>query len=297
MANIVQKIADQKLISPPKWLPENVHYCVIMGSEAYGVSSGDSDVDIYGYCMPPKGLMFPHLSGEISGFGKQIQKFDQWQEHHVMSADKKKEYDFTIYSIVKFFQLCMENNPNMLSALNVPQRCVMFASKSAQSVRDRRDIFLHKGSYHKFRGYAYAQLHKLDGNSNSKNEKRAADIEKFGFSTKFAYHIVRLALEAEQILTEHHLDVDRNAEILRSIRNGEWSLEKIRGWFDSKEKHLEELYHKSTLQHSPNEDTIKELLLNCIEDHYGSVSEKIITETSDRNALLEIKKILDKHNL
>jgi uncharacterized protein len=155
------------LISPPKWLPANVHYEVIMGSTAYGVSSDTSDMDIYGFCIPEKWDVFPHLRGEIPGFGRQIQRFEQYQEHHIKDTEARQEYDFSIYSIVKYFHLCMENNPNMCDSLFVPQRCVLYASKIGQMVRDNRKLFLHKGSYQKFRGYAYASLSKLGNRANA----------------------------------------------------------------------------------------------------------------------------------
>src|SRR5688500_4528079 len=52
-------------MSPPDWLPDNLLYETLMGSEAYGVSSDASDRDVYGICMPPKHMLFPHLAGEI----------------------------------------------------------------------------------------------------------------------------------------------------------------------------------------------------------------------------------------
>jgi uncharacterized protein len=171
MSSRVQLAKQKGLIAPPKWLPQNVHYEVLSGSVAYGVSSDTSDMDIIGFCIPPKEEVFPHLRGEIPGFGRQIQRFEQYQEHHIIDNEARQEYDFSIYSIVKFFHLCMENNPNMVDSLFVPQRCVLFASKIGQMARDRRKIFLHKGSYHKFRGYAYSQLHKI-GNKNTEVEKK-----------------------------------------------------------------------------------------------------------------------------
>ena len=84
---ILDNLYKQKLIHPPKWLLSNCAYLTVMGSQAYGVSSDDSDLDVYGFCVPPKDLVFPHLAGEIPGFGQQIQRFDQWQEHKVQSID------------------------------------------------------------------------------------------------------------------------------------------------------------------------------------------------------------------
>lgn len=295
MASRVQLMKKKDLIHPPKWLPLNVHYEVIMGSVAYAVSNDTSDMDVYGFCIPPKDDIFPHLRGEIPGFGNQHQRFEQYQQHHVMDKETRQEYDFTIYSIVKYFQLCMENNPNMCDSLFVPQRCVLFASRIGQLVRDKREMFLHKGAYHKFRGYAYAQLHKIGTKANSDNPKRQASIAEFGYDVKFAYHVVRLALEAQQILVEHNLDIEANREILKSIRRGEWSEEKLRGWFDEKEKHLEELYTKSTLRHSPDEDAIKNLLMNCLEEHYGSLKDAVKVEVPVDKLLSELKFVISKY--
>jgi uncharacterized protein len=294
--NVFEVINDRTLCQPPKWLPQNVHYCVITGSVSYGVSSDTSDMDVVGFCIPPKEDIFPHLRGEIPGFGNQKQRFDVWQQHHILDKRYNQEYDFTIYSIVKFFQLAMENNPNIVDILFTPQRCVLYSSEVGQMVRDNRKLFLHKGSYHKFRGYAYSMLHKIGTKSNSSNPKRAKDIETYGIDTKFSYHLVRLALEGEQILLEHDLDLERNREVLKSIRRGEWSEEKLRNWFNEKENHLEELYNKSNLKHSADEEEIKGLLLNCLEHHYGSLDKAIKREVPVEKLISEIQAVINKYN-
>ena len=110
----LQRLADRGLIKPPRWLPGNVQYETIMGSVAYGVSSDSSDVDVYGWAIPPKDDLFPHLRGEVPGFGTPRPRFEQYQEHHVKDRDALaghgRMYDLTIYGIVKFFNLAMENN-------------------------------------------------------------------------------------------------------------------------------------------------------------------------------------------
>src|SRR5688500_2656981 len=75
-SSVTQRLAARKLALPPKWLPNAVAYETIMGSVAYGVSSDTSDMDVYGFCIPPKEMIFPHLAGEIPGFGTQVQRFE-----------------------------------------------------------------------------------------------------------------------------------------------------------------------------------------------------------------------------
>lgn len=161
MSSVTQQLYEEKLISPPSFVPLNIHYETVMGSVAYGVSNNDSDMDIYGFCIPPKDVIFPHLAGKIIGFGKPHKRFDQFQRHHVKRGDK--DYDLSIYNIVRYFQLCMENNPNMLDSLFTPLRCVKHCTRVGHLVRDNRRKFLHKGSWHKYKGYAYSQLHKTSG--------------------------------------------------------------------------------------------------------------------------------------
>lgn len=159
---ILQELKKRNLIQPPKWLPDNCAYITLMGSQAYAVSSDTSDEDLYGFCLPPKEMVFPHLAGEIPGFGQQLKRFDVWQQHGIKRSDNKTEYDFAIYSIVRYFQLCMENNPNMIDSLFTPQSCVKHITSVGQMVRDSRKLFLHKGCWHRFKGYSYKQLAKCD---------------------------------------------------------------------------------------------------------------------------------------
>jgi predicted nucleotidyltransferase len=343
---LLNKLKKKELIHPPQWLPNNCVYLVQMGSVAYGVSNDNSDIDVYGYCIPPKDMVFPHLAGEILGFGRKKKRFEQWQEHHIEDKESRKEYDFSVYGIVKYFSLVMENNPNMIDSLFVPQRCIIHNTMIGEMVRERRKIFLHKGCFHKFKGYAFSQASKMKSKGHKfmeeltalesklgipksttleqAQQKRNQDdydlclpsIEKYialyekmvqagkrserckiyGYDVKFAYHIIRLVSECEQILTEGDLVLDEygRREQMKAIRNGEWSLEQVEEFFQMKEKHLEELYHKSDLPHKPDEEAIKALLMDCLEHHYGSLSACVVREDKAVSALREISKIIER---
>jgi len=293
MGSIVQHLEKRELIRPPSFLSSNTHYEVMMGSVAYGVSSDTSDMDIYGWCIPPKEVIFPHLAGEIMGFGRQKKKFQQYQQHHIFcksdDAGKGKEYDVTIYNIVKYFSLCMENNPNMIDSLFVPRFCILHSTQIGEMVREKRKMFLHKGSWHKFKGYAYSQLHKMRTKAPEEGSKRAELRDKFGFDVKFAYHVVRLLDEVEQILNYGDIDLQRAREHLKEIRRGEVPEAEIRRWATEKEKYLEKLYEDSSLRHSPDEVAVKQLLIDCLEHHYGSLEKAVSTPDSAAHLVLEME--------
>lgn len=292
---ILDKLHSKGLIHPPKFLIPNTAYLVMMGSVAYGVSGDTSDTDVYGFCIPYKEDVFPHLRGEIPGFGTPGQRFDVWQQHHIKDSETGKEYDFSVYSIVKFVSLVMDNNPNMVDSLFVPRRCILHSSDVSEMIREKRTMFLHKGAFHRFRGYAYKQMSKIRTKSNSSNPKRAADVEQYGFDLKFAYHVVRLALECEQILLTGDLDLERDREMLKSIRRGEWTIDQIEQWFTEKESQLEQAYHNSKLPHDPNENAIRQLLMDCLEHHYGSLAACVSREISADRIIDDLRSLLTKY--
>lgn len=287
--SVFDKLRSKGLLNTPPWFIENnMHLEVIMGSVAYGVSSDTSDLDVYGFCMPPKDYIFPHLRGEIADFSTPGKTFQTWQQHHIKDTESRKEYDLCIYSIQRFFRLCMDNNPNMVDALFVPRRCVLFSTGVGELVRENRKLFLHKGSWHKFKGYAYGQMHKM--RTKNPEGKRKETVEKYGYDVKFAYHVIRLINEVEQILTTGDLDLEAGREQLKAIRRGEWKMDQVVDYFQMKEKQLEQAYADSKLKHSPDEDAIKRLLMRCIEEHYGSI-DQMPKDEALRNALSQISKI------
>lgn len=356
MPSHVRKLFDKKIAHCPPWLPDNIHLEVMMGSVAYGVSADSSDTDLYGFAIPLKDDVFPHLRGMIPGFDSP-QRFQQWQEHHLFSPDdlggKGRSYDCSIYNIVDFFRLCMDNNPNMVDSLFVPESCVLHITRIGQMVRDNRRLFLSKACFSRFRGYAYQQLHKAKNKAESDEMKAILNFEdkhkiphsitmvevsdelslrsscdeaegakihpdtevlrewmrlmEVGMAktkrfegvkihltdTKFLYHVVRLLDEVEQILETGDLDITRSREQMKAVRRGEMSEQDVRELFEVKSKTLEALYERCTLPWAAPKDQIRELLLNCLEAHYGSLANAIVRQDQSVNLLRQIHDLLE----
>lgn len=297
MSSHIQLLCQQNLIRPPDFLADAIQYEVIMGSVAYGVSNDSSDMDIYAFAIPPKTMMFPHLRGEIPSFDKCEVQFEQYQQHHIHDTNalggKGRVYDITAYSIAKYFRLLSENNPNIIDSLYVPDNCVLYASPIGEMVRERRQLFLHKGCWVKFKGYAYGQMHKI--RTKQPQGKRKDLVDKFGYDVKFAYHVVRLLGEVEQLLLHHDMDLRRDAEQLKAIRRGEWSLQQLEDYFVHKEADLERVYLASHLPDKADTDAIRQLLVDCLEQHFGSLDAVISRPHAAEQALDEIQQIVQRY--
>jgi uncharacterized protein len=290
--SILQKMYNKGLVSCPPYAAGSTQYEVMMGSISYGVDTDNSDIDIYGFCIPPKEIIFPHLSGEILGFGRQKERFGQWQQDHILFQEK--EYDFSIYNIVKYFNLCMECNPNMIDSLFVPQRCILHITRIGNHVRENRKTFLSKVAWPRFKGYSYSQIHKMT-NKNPEG-KRVELIKQYGYDVKFAYHVVRLLNEVEQILTEGDIDLERNREQLKSIRRGEWTSDRVTEYFNTKEKDLESIYLQSNLRYSPDEESIYKILVECLEEYYGSLDKCISNLDKMEYLINDLRSLINKYS-
>jgi hypothetical protein len=169
--------------------------------------------------------------------------------------------------------------------------CVLHASGIGQLIREKRHIFLSKSLYKKFKSYAYSQLHKI--NSKEPIGKRKNIVDLYGWDTKFGLNLVRLAGECEQLLLRGELDLRENKEYLKAIKRGEISKEDVFQWFKEKEPYLERLYEKSSLPEEANLKEIKTLLLSCLEQHYGNLSDSIILDKATIT-LEKIRKIVNE---
>lgn len=122
-------------------------------------------------------------------------------------------------------------------------------------------------------------------------------IEKYGYDTKFAYHLVRLSLQAEQILETGDMDFSLNSAFLKEVRKGRFAtVEELRAWYNAKEKALDDLYHsdKCVVPMKPDNAYLKEVLLACLEMKYGSLEKVYKGAESDAFRKLEaIKQIIN----
>lgn len=284
---LIERFAKRKLIHPPEWLPTNVHYLADAGSHSYGTATEDSDMDLFGFCTPPKRVLFPHLFGTIRGFGYQGDNFDRWHEQKECDGT---DYDFSVLNITHFFNLLSKNNPDQLDILFVNRENIRHITEMGQMVRDKRHMFLSKLVYHRYRGYAYSQFNKAE--KENPTGKRKALKDKFGFDPKFLQHCVRLTYECEQILSESDLDLQRHKEHVKAVKTGLISLEEVRKWFADKEKSLEQALRNSKLPEQPPEAEIKGLLVDCLEHHYGNLEKAVIIEGREIEAIRRVKEIL-----
>lgn len=110
------------------------------GSHLYGFATAASDEDYRGVFIPNKDY--------VLGM-KHVEQVEQ------------KEPDRVLYAIGKFFQLALNNNPNIIELLYVPKERMIYMDSVWELVRKNAHLFLSKKCRHSFGGYAHAQLKRI----------------------------------------------------------------------------------------------------------------------------------------
>ena len=111
----------------------------VTGSQLYGMSTPESDVDTRGVCLPPMEVLL-----------------DPFMKFNV--KDSFDGEDRSIYDLGKFMSLCADNNPNVLELLFIPEKFVLYKTNLWDRLVENRQLFLSRNVKHRFLGYAFAQL-------------------------------------------------------------------------------------------------------------------------------------------
>lgn len=215
----------------------------IVGSQAYGLATPDSDIDYMG--------VYKETTDFFSGL-RLIQ--DKELTIHTTSDS----HDLTAHEVSKFMRLALKSNPSILELLWLPEHCYVEVSDAGHMLIDSRHWFasaeLVKNAY---LGYATQQfkLFERDGNFGSDMKKR---------TEKHARHLYRLLHQGYNLYRTGQLFVELSAADALLIREfgyrvgqeGDLDLArsemaKYEGWFAENRPHI---------RYEPNIEAAKSLL-------------------------------------
>jgi predicted nucleotidyltransferase len=264
----------------------------IAGSNSYGTAR-EPEKDEFGNAIPGTGSDL-----DIRGIFVPHRKFLLGIENVHQFNDKDQD-DIEYFSIQKFVSLAIEGNPNVVEQLFVSPQHVLFEDEFGKELYDMRYEFLTKNAYGRFGGYAYAQMKRMDSKGNHNSHNSHWDIvEKYGYDTKQAMHLVRLFNMGIQILTERDLHTLRpEREELLAIRYGKYTLEEIYAYADRLNTKLEEAMMNSTIPEYPDFDKINKWLISVADRVHGLDTSKGVFKGTTFNVLPLEYEMVDKSAL
>lgn len=224
-------------------------YAIKAGSHLYGTSTPESDEDYRGVFVPGIDRML--------GFSP-IDVIPEKEDHI--------EEDIIMHEIRKFALLCLNGNPNILDWLFAPDDCVIFVSNHFDAIREQRKLFLSRRLASRFCGYVDGHLSRMErGVTGDLGEKRKVDIEKHGYSTKNAMHLIRLARMGCEAMETGEYNVRRqDVDELLAIRRGEWDVEKIKGEGERLIQRMRAATERSPLPEEPDTARVESLVVDAL---------------------------------
>jgi predicted nucleotidyltransferase len=258
------KLKNLSIEETASLIPEGLVLLAYRGSIAHGLYQPNHDPD----SIDDRDLMgvFIHPLDHYLGFGYRKVTSERWL----------KEYDCVFYELSKFMHLLSKSNPNVMSLLWVDRKHLLFESEIGRKLRENRDLFSSKEAYHSFTGYARSQLKKMThlAYEGYMGEKRKALVDKHGYDTKNASHLIRLLKMGLEFLVEGRLYVERttDAQYLLDIKKGVYELDYIKSEAERLFALVETAYVESKLPAKPDVKKIEALLMKLISDYHSLTS-------------------------
>jgi len=206
------------------------------------------DKDIMGLIIPPIDYYFG------------LPRFEQFKKI-------EQYWDVVIYDFKKAISLLVKSNPNIMQLLWTPEKFIIKDSEEFKELRDNRHLFSSKKVHASYCGYAYSQLKKMERfeYAGYMGAKRKDLVNKFGYDTKHASHLIRLLRQGIFFLKTGELEVERHdAEELKEIKSGKWLIERVQREAEKLFKELDATAEKSGLPEFPDYERINDLMTTII---------------------------------
>jgi predicted nucleotidyltransferase len=215
-------------------LYRHVIYRCIVGSQAFGLSGDQSDVDRRGIYLPPARL--------------------HWSLYGVPEQLENPAAEEVYWEAQKFLILALKANPNVLECLYTP--LVEHATPLAQELLDLRECFLSKLVYQTYNGYVVSQFKKLQADLRNKG----------AIKWKHVMHLLRLLMAGITVLEEKRITVlvePQVREQLLAVRRGEMTFEAADAWRVALQEKFEKAYSRTALPDRPDYGAANDWLLKA----------------------------------
>lgn len=223
------------------WIDRRTILRGVVGSTAHGLSVDDGvdDRDEMGVCIEPLASMMG-----ASEFEQVIYRTAAVREGKHDAKSRAGDLDLTVYSLRKWTRLALHGNPTVLLLLFLPpELCVERVSVGAQ-LQELAPYFASREAGQRFLGYLTAQKQRLLGERGGMDVRRPELIEKYGYDTKYAMHMVRLGFQGIEFLKTGRMTLpmaEPERSWIRSIRVGGVSQQDVMSRAGELERELKDL--------------------------------------------------------
>jgi uncharacterized protein len=246
---------------------------VEVGSTVHGCNvDTQDDLDLMGVCIETP----DHICG-LKPFQQLIYR-DAWERTKLQAAplqgdvspitqppSQPGDLDLVVYSLRKWCGMALKGNPSALLLLYSPK--VHIKDHLGEGLRLMRRAFRSKAVGYAYLGYAYEQRQRLEGKRGQKNVTRADLVMKYGYDTKYAYHILRLGIQGLEYARTGDITVPMKADdraFLIDVRTGGVTLESALQLAEKNEEELRRVLldaKECVLPDAPDREAVDQFLV------------------------------------
>jgi predicted nucleotidyltransferase len=217
------------------------------GSKLYGTNTPASDDDYVAIFTETPDLLFSGRKADS------IPLHDRGPNERNFDA----EVDGIAYPLRHFIKLALDGNPSILCLLFAQDEHKVFENESGKQLLDNKELFLSQKAGPKFLGYMNSQLQRMKGEKKGHIPSRPEIVEKFGYDTKYAMQVARLALQGIEYLRDGVITLpmeEHKKRTLIDIRYGVYTFSQCLAYLDELENQLKTVIDsgKSPLPLEPN---------------------------------------------
>lgn len=224
------------------WIDKRTILRGVVGSTAHGLHTDDGvdDRDEMGICIEPMASMMG-----VSEFEQFIYRTAAERTGKHDAPSRAGDLDLTVYSLRKWTRLALHGNPTVLLLLFLPPELCTVRLGIGGGIQELAPHFASREAGMRFLGYLTAQKQRLLGERGGDHGIRRPElIEKYGYDTKYAMHMVRLGIQGVEFLTTGRLTLpmpEPERAWIRSIRVGQVSQQDVLTRAGELERELKDL--------------------------------------------------------
>lgn len=235
-------------------LPENTILLAMVGSSAHGLAlEGTDDRDEMGVCIED--------AEHVIGLKHFEQKITRSKPEGVRS--EHGDLDRTVYSLRKYCRLALSGNPSVLALLFSDP---IHEVRIGWELRENAHWFAARSAGKAFLGYMTQQRQRLVGERGQMNVKRPELVDKYGYDTKYAMHMLRLGFQGVEFLSTGRLTLpmpDKERGLVMSVRRGEVDINDVLTAAGELEQEVSDLLDTSPLPPGPDYDAVNSWLVSA----------------------------------
>lgn len=218
---------------------------LVNGSRLYGTFTPESDYDYIAVYVEPPEVVF--TSRKIDTI--KMHSRGPGEKAGSLSADGQQ------YSLRHFMALATQGNPSVLTCLFAPEKYWLDVTPVGRLLMDSAPDYASLAAAPRFKGYLKSQLDRLNGLKKGHIPNRPELVERYGYDTKYALSVARLALQGIEFFNTGTIVSPMSPvqiKTLLSIRHGEFSFGYCLEYIRELERLMLKAIESSDLPAEPN---------------------------------------------